>query len=86
MFFPARSSFTRRHTHTRHTDVDAENLGEAVQATDWLSLSRVSKTSQQTPPPQRGAGHYFFISSSSVLASMCMSIPAHTSLGEFAFG
>jgi hypothetical protein len=36
---------------------------------------------------RRGAGQdYFFISSSPVLASICMSIPAHTSLGDLALG
>jgi hypothetical protein len=37
-------------------------------------------------PHSGGLDAYFFTSSSSVLASICMSIPAHTSSGDFELG
>jgi hypothetical protein len=62
-----------------------DNLRFAFRASGLRDLLRRVANQAQAPLPQR-RDTYFFTSSSSVLASICMSIPAHTSLGDFALG
>ena len=61
---------------------DAVNVLPVRQHRDVCILGRRGQN-----PIIVGAGDtYFFISPSSMLASMCMSIPAHTSFGDLALG